>query len=312
MEPLFGVFPAPRERQDAAVELVLLADRSGSTWSAVQDHPYQRRHRSDAWTLLSYIAGAPSGLSPSSRRRWPTCRCAPGAAGQVGPPARPAERRPGRARAGAGAFWKGIGAWGGPVRGTRSPSLPSLKRSGSSAASGPPSAGHQRDGRALPDARAHSRAHAPRTTSRVWLGGHGPRRCGWSGASPTGGSPLLPRLPLDQVLANQGRDRRGRAQGGPRPRRRSGGSRTSTAHRRRDHWLRAPPTTGSRNRQLVRDLRFDGFVAWFDDEDQLRPDGAFATEVVPAVRDGTHRRSARERVAQTRTTTPNRRFGTQD
>ena len=37
--------------------------------------------------------------------------------------------------------------------------------------------------------------------------------------------------------------------------------------------------------KLARDLRFTGFVAWFDDEDQLGQTERFATEVVPAVRE---------------------------
>jgi hypothetical protein len=37
--------------------------------------------------------------------------------------------------------------------------------------------------------------------------------------------------------------------------------------------------------KLVRDLRFDGFVAWFDDEDQLGQTERFAAAVAPAVRD---------------------------
>ena len=51
-------------------------------------------------------------------------------------------------------------------------------------------------------------------------------------------------------------------------------------------WLRGP--VGHWVEELVklaRDLRFTGFVAWFDDEDQPGQTERFATEVVPAVRE---------------------------
>ena len=53
-----------------------------------------------------------------------------------------------------------------------------------------------------------------------------------------------------------------------------------------DGWLRGPVDHWIEEIvKLVRDLRFDGFVAWFDDEDQLGQTERFATEVAPAVRD---------------------------
>jgi alkanesulfonate monooxygenase SsuD/methylene tetrahydromethanopterin reductase-like flavin-dependent oxidoreductase (luciferase family) len=51
-------------------------------------------------------------------------------------------------------------------------------------------------------------------------------------------------------------------------------------------WLRGPADHWVEELvKLARDLRFTGFVAWFDDEDQLGQTERFATEVVPAVRE---------------------------
>ena len=51
-------------------------------------------------------------------------------------------------------------------------------------------------------------------------------------------------------------------------------------------WLRGPADHWAEELvKLARDLRFDGFVAWFDGEDQLGQTERFAHVVVPAVRD---------------------------
>ena len=51
-------------------------------------------------------------------------------------------------------------------------------------------------------------------------------------------------------------------------------------------WLRGPADHWVEELvKLARDLRFDAFVAWFDDEDQLAQTERFATDVVPAVRE---------------------------
>jgi hypothetical protein len=53
-----------------------------------------------------------------------------------------------------------------------------------------------------------------------------------------------------------------------------------------DGWLRGPADHWVEELvKLARDLRFDGFVAWFDHEDTLGQTERFATEVAPAVRD---------------------------
>jgi alkanesulfonate monooxygenase SsuD/methylene tetrahydromethanopterin reductase-like flavin-dependent oxidoreductase (luciferase family) len=115
MKPLFGIFPVPEaERQDAVVEQVLLADRLGLDLVGIQDHPYQRRHL-DAWTLISYLAGRTDRVCffpdvANLPLRHPAL---------LAKAAAPLDRLSGgrvELGLGAGAFWEGIGAWGGPVR----------------------------------------------------------------------------------------------------------------------------------------------------------------------------------------------------
>jgi hypothetical protein len=53
-----------------------------------------------------------------------------------------------------------------------------------------------------------------------------------------------------------------------------------------DGWLRGPADHWVEELvKLARDLRFDGFVAWFDHEDQLGQTELFAGEVAPRVRE---------------------------
>ena len=109
----FGVFVTPSHGQaDAVVELAALADRSGLDLVTFQDHPYQHRFL-DTWTLLSYVAAR-------TRR----VRLAPNVLNlPLRPPAIVARSvasldllSGGRVELGlgAGAFWDGIAALGGP------------------------------------------------------------------------------------------------------------------------------------------------------------------------------------------------------
>src|SRR3954465_9724767 len=115
MEPLFGAFPVPdAERQDEVIEQVLLADRLGLDLVGIQDHPYQRRYL-DAWMLMSYLAGRTERV-----RFFPDVGNLP-----LRPPAVMAKAAASLDRLtggrfelglGAGAFWDGIEAMGGPRR----------------------------------------------------------------------------------------------------------------------------------------------------------------------------------------------------
>ena len=111
----FGIFPSPDAAAAArVVELSRVAEGEGRVLVSIQDHPYQRRHL-DTWTLLSYL-----GAATTSIRLAPNVACLP-----LRPPAVLAKSAAsldvltgGRVELGlgAGAFWDGIAAAGGPRR----------------------------------------------------------------------------------------------------------------------------------------------------------------------------------------------------
>ena len=111
----FGIFPTPDAASSAqVVELARIADAVGLDLVSIQDHPYQRRHL-DTWTLLSYLGAATASI-----------RLAPNVANlPLRPPAVLAKSAAsldvltgGRVELGlgAGAFWDGVVAAGGPRR----------------------------------------------------------------------------------------------------------------------------------------------------------------------------------------------------
>src|SRR3954471_3806731 len=110
----FGVFPTPvAEERDAVVEQVLAAERFGLDLVGIQDHPYQRRFL-DTWALIAFLAARTEKV-----RFFPDVANLP-----LRPPAVMAKAAAsidllsdGRFELGlgAGAFWEGIGAMGGPA-----------------------------------------------------------------------------------------------------------------------------------------------------------------------------------------------------
>ena len=201
MEPLFGVFPVPdAERQDAVVEQVLLADRLGLDLVGIQDHPYQRRHL-DAWTLLSYLAGRTERV-----RLFPDVANLPlRHPALLAKSAATLDRLSGgrvELGLGAGAFWEGIGAWGGPVRSGPESVDALIEAIGIIRRVWAAERGISVDGEHY---RMHG-AHAgppPAHDIGVWLGAYGPRMMRVVGRLADGWIPSLPRLPLDQVLPKQ-------------------------------------------------------------------------------------------------------------
>src|SRR3954454_20967655 len=114
-EPLFGIFPTPNaEDRDQILEQVLTAERSGLDLVGIQDHPYQRRFL-DTWSLMAFLAARTERI-----RFFPDVANLP-----LRQPAVMAKAAAtidllsdGRFELGlgAGAFWEGIAAMGGPVR----------------------------------------------------------------------------------------------------------------------------------------------------------------------------------------------------
>jgi alkanesulfonate monooxygenase SsuD/methylene tetrahydromethanopterin reductase-like flavin-dependent oxidoreductase (luciferase family) len=111
----FGVFVTPSAGDaDAVVALAELAEREGLDLVTFQDHPYQPRFL-DTWTLLAYVAArtervrlAPNVLNLPLRPPAVVARAAASLDRLSG----------GRVELGlgAGAFWEGIAAMGGPSR----------------------------------------------------------------------------------------------------------------------------------------------------------------------------------------------------
>jgi alkanesulfonate monooxygenase SsuD/methylene tetrahydromethanopterin reductase-like flavin-dependent oxidoreductase (luciferase family) len=112
-DPEFGVFITPSARAAAqVVALATLADRVGLDVVTFQDHPYQARFL-DTWTLLSYVAARTSRVRLAANvlnlplrdpaivaRSVATLDVLSGGRAELG--------------IGAGAFWDGIEAMGGP------------------------------------------------------------------------------------------------------------------------------------------------------------------------------------------------------
>jgi alkanesulfonate monooxygenase SsuD/methylene tetrahydromethanopterin reductase-like flavin-dependent oxidoreductase (luciferase family) len=282
---LFGVFPVPdADRQDQIVEQVMLAERLGLDLVGIQDHPYQRRFL-DAWMLMAVLAGRTERV-----RFFPDVANLP-----LRPPAVLAKMAASLDRLsggrvelglGAGAFWEAIGAWGGPVR------------------SGPESVDALEEAieiirrvwageRGIDFEGEHYRlkgAHggpSPAHPIGIWLGATGPRMMRVVGRLADGWVPSLPRLPLEEVPRRQqtiddAARAAGRDPGAIRRLANLNGVITDGAH---DGWLRGPVDHWvDELARLVRDLRFDGFVVWPDDEDVLGQTERFAAEVVPEVR----------------------------
>jgi alkanesulfonate monooxygenase SsuD/methylene tetrahydromethanopterin reductase-like flavin-dependent oxidoreductase (luciferase family) len=115
VELRLGVFVVPDGTDpDATVDQIVTADRAGLDLVGVQDHPYQRRFL-DTWTLLSYVAARtervrlvpdvvnlPLRLPTVLAKSAATLDLLSGGRVELG--------------VGAGAFWDGVEAMGGPRR----------------------------------------------------------------------------------------------------------------------------------------------------------------------------------------------------
>ncbi len=286
MTPWFGIFPVPEaEQRERLVEQVLLADRLGLDLVGIQDHPYQRRFL-ETWTLLSYLAGRTERI-----RLFPDVASLP-----LRSPALLAKAAAsldllsgGRAELGlgAGAFWEGIGAWGGAVR-TPKQSVDALAEaveiirrvwSGER--------GIRFEGEHYRLSGAHG-GPEPAHAMGIWLGAYGPRMLRLVGSAADGWVPSLPRLPLADVPARQAAiDEAARAAGRDpgeivRVANINGaivdGEATGWLHGPVEHWV-------DELTRLMTELRFDGLVLWPEHDDPLGQTERFATEVVPRVRD---------------------------
>jgi alkanesulfonate monooxygenase SsuD/methylene tetrahydromethanopterin reductase-like flavin-dependent oxidoreductase (luciferase family) len=284
LEPLFGIFPTPNaEERDQIVEQVLTADRAGLDLVGIQDHPYQRRFL-DTWSLIGFLAARTERI-----RFFPDVANLP-----LRPPAVMAKAAAsidllsgGRFELGlgAGAFWEGIGAMGGPVR-TGPESVDALEEAievirlmWSEERSARFAGKHYSLDGVHPGPR-------PAHDIGIWLGAYGPRMVRLVGRKADGWIPSVPRLPLEDVAPRQRAiDEAARAAGrDPSQIRRianvngviTDGAATGFLDGPVDHWVETIVS-------MARDHGFDGFVLW-PKEDPLRQTERFGTEVVPAVR----------------------------
>jgi alkanesulfonate monooxygenase SsuD/methylene tetrahydromethanopterin reductase-like flavin-dependent oxidoreductase (luciferase family) len=258
-------------------------EKAGLDLVTVQDHPYQPRFY-DAWTLISYLAGATRNVTFV-----PTVANLP-----LRPPAMLAKSAasldvlaPGRIQLGlgTGAFWDAIEAMGGPRREAKEAvaaldeaiDITRLMWSG------------ERSVRFKGEHYSISGVHpgpAPSSDLGIWLGAYGPRMLALTGRKADGWMPSYGFLGLDRLGDAVTRIDSGAQEAGRDP-----------ATLRKVYNLNGlispvesqAPFQGNVRQwvdqlvSLVRDYGMNGFVYW-PDADHLRQLTVFALEVVPAVR----------------------------
>ena len=196
-----GAFVVPTaEDPEATVAEIVRAEALGLDLAGVQDHPYQRRFL-DTFALLAFAAARTSRI-----RLFPDVANLPlRHPALLAKSAATLDRLSGgrvELGLGAGAFWEGIGAWGGPVRSGPESVDALVEAIGIIRRVWAAERGISVDGEHY---RMHG-AHAgppPAHDIGVWLGAYGPRMMRVVGRLANGWIPSLPRLPLDQVLPKQ-------------------------------------------------------------------------------------------------------------
>jgi alkanesulfonate monooxygenase SsuD/methylene tetrahydromethanopterin reductase-like flavin-dependent oxidoreductase (luciferase family) len=210
----FGYFPVPEAAQHhELVQQAQLCEALGLDLIGIQDHPYQRRFL-DTWTLLSFIAARTERI-----RLFPDVASLP-----LRPPAVLAKAAAsldvlagGRVELGlgAGAYWEGVAAMGGPAR-SRGEAASALEEAVSVIRlvwSGQ---------RAVTFDGKHYRVRGlhpgppPAHAIDIWLGAYGPRMLALTGRAADGWVPSSSYAPparlkemnarIDEAAARAGRD----------------------------------------------------------------------------------------------------------
>jgi alkanesulfonate monooxygenase SsuD/methylene tetrahydromethanopterin reductase-like flavin-dependent oxidoreductase (luciferase family) len=274
-----GAFVVPNA-EGAVLDQVLAVERAGLDLVGIQDHPYQRRFL-DTFALLAYLAARTERV-----RLFPAVANLP-----LRHPAMLAKEAAtidvlsgGRFELGlgAGAFWEGIEAFGGPRR-TGPESVDALEEAiailrgcwyGESSVTF--EGEHYR-------VRGMKFGPAPPHPIGIWLGAYGPRMMRVVGRLADGWFPSLPRLPLDELagrvrMIDEAAERAGRDPTAIRRIANLGGEitdgpATEWLHGPTSHWIEE---LGA----LAADHGFDGFLV---SSDQV---ARFAAEVAPALRSG--------------------------
>jgi alkanesulfonate monooxygenase SsuD/methylene tetrahydromethanopterin reductase-like flavin-dependent oxidoreductase (luciferase family) len=280
----FGIFPVPNAEQAGEIlEHVLAAERAGLDLVGIQDHPYQRRFL-DTWSLIPFLAARTERI-----RFFPDVANLP-----LRPPAVMAKAAAtidllssGRFELGlgAGAFWEGIAAMGGPTRSGKE-SVDALEEAIEVIRlmwSGERSVSYEGQYYSLDGLHPGPRPAHP---IGIWLGAYGPRMMRVVGRLADGWIPSLPRLPVEDVPPRQRAiDEAARAAGrDPAAIRRIANIGGRIVDGQVNGWLDGPPEHWVEElTRLVRDYGFDGFVLSIG-EDAPEQIARLGAEVAPAVR----------------------------
>ncbi|MEU0486156.1 LLM class flavin-dependent oxidoreductase [Streptosporangium sp. NPDC006013] len=194
-----NIIPSSRDA-DMVVRLAQAAERAGADLVTFQDHPYQPAFL-DTWTLLAYVAAATTSVRLAGNVHPLPLR----------PPAMLARSAAGldllsggrfELALGAGAFWDGIEAMGGPRR-APGDAVTALEQ-------GIQIIRALWDVDASGDVHVDGRHHRVRGARRgprpahdigIWLGAYGPRMLRLTGRAADGWLPSLPRLETPARLA---------------------------------------------------------------------------------------------------------------
>jgi alkanesulfonate monooxygenase SsuD/methylene tetrahydromethanopterin reductase-like flavin-dependent oxidoreductase (luciferase family) len=281
----FGIFPTPNAAEaDVLVERVLAAEQAGLDLVGIQDHPYQRRFL-DTWSLIPFLAARTSRI-----RFFPDVANLP-----LRPPAVMAKAAAtidllsgGRFELGlgAGAFWEGIGAMGGPQPAPKE-SVDALEEAIQVIRlmwSGERTIEFDGDHYTL---KGLHPGPQPAHDIGIWLGAYGPRMMRVVGRLADGWIPSLPLLPLEEVPAKRQSIDEAAEQAGRDPagiRRIANVSGTITDGGTANGWLDGPPEHWVEElTRLVSEYGFDGFILSVGD-DAAEQIARFGAEVAPAVR----------------------------
>ena len=281
----FGAFVVP-DASNPVLDQVLAVERAGLDLVGIQDHPYQRRFfetfsliaflaaRTERVRLFPAVANLPLRHPAMLAKEAATIDVLSGGRFELG--------------LGAGAFWEGIEAFGGPRR-TGPESVDALEeaiailRETLNPASRPQPPGEP----SVTFEGEHYRVKGmkfgppPAHPIGIWLGAYGPRMMRLVGRLADGWFPSLPRLPLGELpgrvqMIDQAAERAGRD---PRSIRRIANLSGEITDGPVTEWLHGPPSHWIEELGRLRDeFGFDGFLVGSDQVERL------AAEVTPALR----------------------------
>jgi alkanesulfonate monooxygenase SsuD/methylene tetrahydromethanopterin reductase-like flavin-dependent oxidoreductase (luciferase family) len=272
--PEIGIFLVPgAEDHEATIAHAIAADEAGLDYVAIQDHPYQRRFL-DTWTLLAYLAGrtgrirlVPDVLNLPLRLPSVVAKSAASldllSGGRV------------ELGIGAGAFWDGVEAFGGPRR-TPKESVDALEEaiaivrafwSGESSVT--IEGVHYRVSGAKPGPQ-------PVHPIGLWIGAYGPRMLRVTGRLADGWLPSLGRLDAGEIGAMHARIDEAAKRAGRDPVEIKRVANTSALEGQPDTW------TGQLSRAV--ELGFETLIVPVPEDDPIGFIRRLGEEIAPAVR----------------------------